>query len=146
LRNPNETGACGSRFTLNGLRPNLWQLTVFGPSECLPPIAFAEERGLVARKKRGSFDAGLWLGRVGLVAFGLAAGYVWRSFAPMPLPGGGALAGDTPTVVDPQELAREAEAKRKALAQELDALRAKQQKTEEEMGEMQIREILGGDV
>lgn len=100
----------------------------------------------MARKKRGTGDFGLWLGRAGLVLAGLAAGYVWRSFAPMPLPGGGALAGDTASVVDPEAMAREAEAKRRELAKELEALRAKQQRAEEEIGEMQIREILGGDV
>lgn len=100
----------------------------------------------MARRKRGSFEAAAWLGRGGILAAGLMAGYVWRSFAPLPLPGGGALAGDTPAVIDPEALALEAETKKKELAEELDDLRARQQKTEEELGEMQIREILGGEI
>ena len=101
----------------------------------------------MARRKRKSTPSTrstIWLVHGLLLCTGLAAGYVWRSYAPLPLPGGSALSGDTPSRVDPEELSRRAEAKKERLREELDDLREKQEQTEEDLAEIQIKEILGG--
>ncbi len=100
----------------------------------------------MARRKRKSASppGTIWLVHGMLLLTGLALGYAWRSYAPLPLPGGGALAGDTPTRIDPEELAQRAEAKKERLRDELETLREKQEKTEEDLAEIQIKEILGG--
>ncbi len=101
----------------------------------------------MARRKRKSTPSTrstLWLVHGLLLMTGLAAGYVWRSYAPLPLPGGGALAGDTSARIDPDELDRRAAAKKERLRDELNDLREKQERTEEDLAEIQIKEILGG--
>jgi len=93
-----------------------------------------------ARTRRPS----LWLPRALIFATALAAGYLWRSYAPLPLPGGGRLAGDTPARIDPDQLAERTREKKQKLQAEIRQLQDKQEETQEDLGEIQIREILGG--
>jgi hypothetical protein len=74
-----------------------------------------------------------------LVAAGVAGGYAWRSYAPLPFPEGTPLAGDSasapaPVVKEPKELRK--------LQAKLDELEELHEETEENLAEIQIKSLL----
>ncbi|MDK2972803.1 MAG: hypothetical protein PWP23_2558 [Candidatus Sumerlaeota bacterium] len=91
-------------------------------------------------KKKSQSPAFLrWLGVGALVAAGVAGGYAWRSYAPLPFPEGTPLAGDVapasvPVKKEPREL--------KKLQAKLDELEEMHEKTEEDLAEIQIKSLL----
>ena len=88
-----------------------------------------------------------------LLALAVAAGYVWRSYAPLPLPGETPLSGDSAMAggdLDAElkvkaALRRAADAERETdrLRKELNQLTSQQQQTEAELADMQIKDVLG---
>lgn len=112
----------------------------------------ARKRRRTTRKRSGLGAGFLLLACAALLATGTAAGYLLRSYAPLPLPGALSEAREPAAIaIDGryEEMARAAEAKKRAAEQELAALRERlreversQEEAEEDLADLQIRSIL----
>ncbi|MCC6548234.1 hypothetical protein IT570_13800 [Candidatus Sumerlaeota bacterium] len=108
------------------------------------------------RKSRSNSDipVGKVFGGILLLLVGTAAGYLVRSYHPLPLPFESQLVADKSSdnvadqaikeiVETANQRAEKAESERDALRQELASLKTNQQKTERELADMQIKSVLG---
>ncbi|CAN5212195.1 hypothetical protein BH09SUM1_BH09SUM1_08090 [soil metagenome] len=111
---------------------------------------------MAARKSKVSSGGAMAALKIGCIAFvGLAAGYTWRSFAPLPLPIDSPLAADSSTkniaadqlkdlVHSATERAEMAEKERNDLSNRLKATEQGQQKAERDLADMKIKSMLNG--
>ncbi len=85
-----------------------------------------------------------WLGFFVTLALGVVGGYVWRSYAPLPLPGDTRLTSDaSPAITEHLDIERRAAEKMARIQDELDHLKEMQSEKEEEIADIQIKKILG---
>lgn len=90
------------------------------------------------KKKNGTGGVAVTL-IVGMaLAVGLSAGYAWRSFAPLPLPGPPELSGEATEPAAEKATNREI----RRLQAKLDEIGQLQEQTEEDLAEIQIKSIL----
>jgi hypothetical protein len=75
---------------------------------------------------------------------GVLAGYAWRSYAPVPLPGETPLSSDQHLVQAVTDRARGAEEEAARLRGEVNRLQRVQLETEEKLADLQIQATLGG--
>lgn len=95
------------------------------------------------RKKTSSAGSGFaWLA-AGLLA-GIAGGYIWRSYAPIPLPFDSPLASEEALLLAIQDRAKDAEEEAARLRGAVRRLEREKAEIEEKLADLMIREALGG--